>query len=182
MRVVLIAAQSLDGFITRHRDAGTAFTSPEDKAWFPACLRDFDCCVMGGATYREARVDILQQLEYSTRQRFVMTRSPAARSADTRPGKLEFTDERPQSLCKRLGAKGLQNCALLGGGEINGLFLAAGLVDEVWLTIEPRLFGEGRPLANGRLDVRLRLNESIQLGPDVWLLKYSVDRGATAAL
>ena len=180
MRVVLIAAQSLDGFIAKHAEPGTAFTSAEDKAWFPACLADFDCCVMGSATYREARAAIREQAASSSRRRIILTRQPAAFADDAKPGRLEFTAEPPAGLCERLHAEGHRHCALLGGGEINGLFLAAGLVEEAWITLEPRIFGEGRPLATGRLDARLHLTETVRLGPDVLLLKYSVARGAAA--
>ena len=180
MRVVLIAAQSLDGFIAKHAEPGTAFTSAEDKAWFPACLGAFDCCVMGSATYREARAAIREQAANSPRRRIILTRQPAAFAGDAKPGRLEFTADVPAALCERLQAEGHRHCALLGGGEINGLFLAAGLVDEAWITLEPRIFGEGRSLASGRLDARLHLAETVPLGPDVLLLKYSVARGAAA--
>jgi dihydrofolate reductase len=176
MRVVLIAAQSLDGWIAMHAVPGTAFTSPEDKAWFPACLENFDCCVFGGATYREARATIQTQLEYSGRRRIVVTRNPELYSGEARPGKLEFTAEKPAAVVARLTREGHRQCALLGGGDINGLFLQAGLVDEAWITIEPRIFGEGRPLASGRMDIRLHLAETVALGPDVRLFKYTVER------
>ena len=52
MQLVLIAAQSLDGFITRHDEPGTAFTSPADQTHFRTVLQNFDCSVMGAETYR----------------------------------------------------------------------------------------------------------------------------------
>ena len=176
MRVVLVAAQSLDGFITRHEQPGTAFTSPEDRRWFPACLREFDCCVLGATTYRESRAAILAELPQAQRRRVVLTRDPDDFAADAQPGLLEFTSDAPGAVLARLSAAGLSRCALLGGGEINGLFLDAGFVDEAWITVEPRLFGGGRPLAAGRRDLRLHLLESERLGPDVLLLRYAITR------
>lgn len=173
MRVVLIAAQSLDGFITRHETPGTAFTSPEDRAWFPACLAGFDSVAMGGVSYRETREQVRAELDRVPRRRFVLTRNPAAFAAEVVPGRLEFTAEPPAELLVRLAREGVRDCALLGGSEINGLFLAAGLVDELWLTLEPRLFGTGRPLASGRLDSSWHLDSSERLGPDVLLVKYT---------
>ncbi|WP_232767325.1 dihydrofolate reductase family protein [Geminisphaera colitermitum] len=70
----------------------------------------------------------------------------------------------------RLQAEGFRRCALLGGAQVYGAFLAAGLVDEVSVTIEPRIFGCGTPLAAGLegavlpLDVRLELVRAVPLG------------------
>jgi len=175
MRVVLIAAQSLDGFLAKHDRPGTDFTSEADRAWFPACLRSFEACVMGSATWRAARSEILAA-PYSGRRRIVMTRNPAAFADDAQPGRIEFTAESASALAARLRMEGVEHLALLGGGVINGLFLGAGLVDELWITIEPLVFGEGRPTAEGRLDVAMALAEVTRLGRDTLLLKYTVKR------
>jgi dihydrofolate reductase len=175
MRVVLIAAQSLDGFLAKHDKPGTGFTSDADRAWFPACLRSFDACVMGSATWRAARSEILAA-PYSDRRRVIMTRDPAAFASDAQPGRIEFTAEPAPTLVARMRMEGIEQCALLGGGVINGLFLSAGLVDELWVTVEPLVFGKGRPLAEGRLDVAMTLTEVTRLGRDTLLLKYSIKR------
>jgi dihydrofolate reductase len=175
MRVVLIAAESLDGFITKHAEPGTAFTSPEDKAYFRAALADFDAGIFGGETYRVSR-DFIRNRLTGLRVRLIMTRSPDRYAADAIPGALEFTDAAPAALAARLRARGIQRCALLGGSHVHSLFFAAGLVDEVWLTMEPVLFGGGTPLLAGRADVRLELQAVEKLGADVLLLKYGVRR------
>ena len=47
---------------------------------------------------------------------------------------------------------------LVGGGIINSLFLKAGLIDELRITIEPVLFGEGKELLDKFTShVRLKL-------------------------
>jgi riboflavin biosynthesis pyrimidine reductase len=57
------------------------------------------------------------------------------------------------------------------------LFLAAGLVDEIWLTVEPLLFGGGTPLLAARVDVRLELLASEKLNAaGTLLLRYRVVR------
>ena len=71
----------------------------------------------------------------------------------------------------------MKHCALLGGGEINGLFLSAGVVDELWVTLEPCLLGAGQPLVAGQVRVALQLKETRPLGRDVLLMKYAVVRG-----
>lgn len=172
MRVVLIAAQSLDGFITRHDVPGTAFTSEADRAWFPACLEYFDVGVLGGESYRESRATLREQLKFSRCRRVVLTREPERYAADVIPGKLEFTAEPVPALLERLRTSGVRDCAILGGNQINALFLAADAVDELWLTIEPRVFGSGRPLAGGKLEGSWYLRSVERLGPDSLLVRY----------
>lgn len=175
MRIVLIAAQSLDGFITKHAEPGTAFTSPEDKAYFRAALAAFDAGIFGGETYRVSR-DFIRDRLPGLRVRLVMTRSPDRYAADTIPGALEFTSAAPAALAAMLRARGTQQCALLGGSHVHSLFFDAGLVDEVWLTVEPVLFGDGTPLLARRADVRLELQAIEKLSAHALLLKYRVPR------
>ena len=183
MRVVLIAAQSLDGRITRQDQPGSDFVSPEDRRWFSSCLAEFEGLVMGRATYDSARAAVRAGLlRMPARRRLVMTRQPQAYVSDEVHGQLEFTAAAPAEVLTRLQAAGCRACALLGGGKINRLFLAAGLVQEIWVTIEPRIFGAGRPLVAGGGEISLELTEVTKLGTSVVLLKYAVlGRGSETA-
>ena len=175
MRVTLIAAQSVDGFITRHQTPGTRFTSAADQAHFARVLRDFDCSVMGATTYQTVRDTIRRRLE-PARRRVVLTHHPERYAAEAIPGALEFTRDEPDALLQRLAASGHRECALLGGAQIHRLFLERQRVNRLWLTIEPRLFGTGTPLVGGEIDRRLRL-ESVERLPesDSLLVKYQVE-------
>jgi len=175
MRLTLIAAQSLDGYITRHDTPGSAFASDADRAFFREALRDFDCCVMGGETYRTAR-DMIRALLMPERLRIVLTRTPEQFATDTVSGKLEFASTQPAQLITGLGARGFLRCAILGGAQIHSLFLEAGLVDELWLTIEPLLFGGGTPLLARRTSTRLKLIARENLSAETLLLKYRVEK------
>ncbi len=177
MHVVLLAAQSLDGRITRRGLAGDAFTSAADKAHFRTALRACDACVMGAATYEESkdrlRPDVLPGL-----RRVVRTRNPAARAAEAVVGVLEFSAETPAEIVARLRADGRRRCALLGGGQTNGDFLKAGLVDEVCVTVESWIFQSGTPLsADVGVEVELELLEAkvLAAGGPV-LLCYAVKK------
>ncbi|MDR1280357.1 MAG: dihydrofolate reductase family protein, partial [Opitutaceae bacterium] len=162
MVVTLLAAQSLDGWITRHGKGGDSFASEDDKIHFRQFLRACDACIMGRVTWEASR----ERLRIGARpdlRRVVLTREPERHAAEARVcmdaaagasagtsvvgevGKapLTFTDEDPAEVVRRLREAGRQRCALLGGGEVYGAFLAAGLVDEISVTIEPRIFGSG---------------------------------------
>lgn len=182
MHVVLFAAQSLDGRITRHAEPGDAFTSAADKTWFRDAIRACDACVMGSVTYEQSRHRMRPDV-FPALRRVVWTRRPASYAAEAVAGVLEFTAESPAETAARLRADGRRRCALLGGGVVNAAWLAAGLVDEVCVTLESRIFGYGVPLAGDAaapgtapaLDVRLDLLEAKPLaegGP--LLLRYAV--------
>ena len=130
--------------------------------------------------------DRLRPQSFPGLRRVVWTREPERHAAETIPGVLEFTRERPVETAARLRADGRKRCALLGGGTVNAAWLEAGLVDEICVTVESRLFGYGTPLAGanpeaGRLgpalDSRLDLLEArvLAAGGPV-LLRYAVKR------
>jgi dihydrofolate reductase len=63
-----------------------------------------------------------------------------------------------ESIVSRIAADGHEKVVLLGGPKTNSIFLKAGLVNRLLLTVEPKLFGEGKPLSIGaRLDVSMKL-------------------------
>ncbi|HEV8073077.1 MAG TPA: dihydrofolate reductase family protein [Opitutaceae bacterium] len=176
MHVTLLTAQSLDGFITRHDTPGSGFASAEDQKHFHAALGGFDCSVIGSVTYRGAR-DLICTQPMAKRLRVVLTRTPADYAAQAQPGSLEFTNDAPEKLLAGLRVRGFKRCVLLGGAQVHTLFFAAGLVDEIWLTVEPILFGGGTPLLVARVDVRLELLASEKLNAaGTLLLRYRVAR------
>lgn len=153
MHVVLFAAQSLDGWITRRSEAGDAFASAADKAHFREAIRACDACVMGGATYEQSK-ERMRPAAFPALRRVIWTRSPSTpdRIAESVPGVLEFTAESPTETVARLRADGRRRCAVLGGGQVNAAWLAAGLVDELCVTVESWIFGHGTPLAGTKAD------------------------------
>lgn len=173
MQVILIAVISLDGRLTLPGRPGPGFASAEDQAWFHRVLQEFDCAVMGRTTYETAREEILA----SPRRdflRLVATRTPERFAHDLRPGAVEFTAGTSDQVVQDLARRGFARCALLGGGQIYREYLDAGLVDALWLTLEPVVLGGGTPLADGGpvRDGRFKLGETRLLGPDTLLLNY----------
>ena len=175
MRIVLIVAQSLDGFITKHDESGASWASPADQHWFKDCLKSFDAQVMASSTYETARNMILAKRDAGPR-RIIMTRRPDHFAADILPGKLEFSAEPAPAIAQSLQSSGVQQCALLGGAFAHDAFLQAGLVDELWVTIEPRLFGEGTPMVRLRQDQHLTLIDHQRLpNSDSVVMRYRLN-------
>jgi dihydrofolate reductase len=172
-RLTLVAVQSLDGCITRGDTPGVGFASKVDQDWFQSILSEFDSAIMGRKTYEAARTRILDSLGSDPqRLRIVNTRNPGAWTGDHRAGVLEFTDQTPPAIMDALVARGKRHTVLLGGATLNRIFLEADLVDRLWLTLEPVVFGEGRRLIDGPLEARFELEKTEQLGPSVLLLQY----------
>lgn len=144
MNVVLVMVSSVNGKITQGLDSDvTHWTSPEDASLFASLKEKYNLIVMGSKTYQAIRSKI--QLKKDT-LRVVLTTHPEQFAADKIEGQLEFTDESPSKLIERLELAGYTDMLLTGGSEINSLFIENGLVNELHITIEPKLFGTGKNL------------------------------------
>ena len=65
--------------------------------------------------------------------------------------------------------------ALLGGGTyLNTLFLEKKLIDEIILTIEPKIFGDGLSLFSKDFNIELQLLEVKQINANAIMLRYKV--------
>jgi len=169
--VTLIAAQSIDGRITRGEEPGVGFCSPEDQEHFFASLRKFDCQIMGRLSYEMSRKRI-RKFDAAGRLRKVLTRNPEKWVGEERPGRVEFTRAEPAALLVELAERGTRACALLGGSQIYSAFLEADLVDEAWITVEPQLFGSGKPLVGRPVDLAWGLEGLRRLNAHALLLRY----------
>jgi dihydrofolate reductase len=105
-----------------------------------------------------------------------MTKNPKKYARSTMSGRLEFTSETPLELIRSLTDSGHRQVLLVGGTKLATAFLKLNLVHELWITIEPRLFGQGKPLVlEEKMDIRLRLIDAQQLNESgTMLLRYLV--------
>jgi len=173
MKVIMVAVSSLNGKITKEKDPNIySWTSKEDSQLFFSLIEKSNLIVMGSKTYEVARKFIQHK---KNRLRIVLTKTPQKYLRESIGGMLEFTNENPQKLVNRMKNKGYKKMLVVGGGLTNALFLKSKLVNEVYLTIEPRLFGVGTNLLNEKnIDVQLRLTSIMKLNKQGTLhLKYS---------
>lgn len=184
MHMIAVVVSSIDGYITKHSGAATEWASPEDQKHFFGFLRSCDVSVMGGETYRASRSAILSEIvarrdrqaseEARPRRKIIWTRDPSTYAADAVPGLLEFTSEPLDAIVSMLRRDGHQRCAVLGGGEVYGAMLAADLIDEIVLTLEPVAFGTGvRHTGTGHvINGYFSLADVERLNSDTLLLTY----------
>ena len=67
------------------------------------------------------------------------------------PGQIEFTNESPVELTTRFKSKGHKQMLVVGGPHVATSFLKEQLIDELWLTIEPKIFGTGGNFATDEI-------------------------------
>jgi dihydrofolate reductase len=173
MKRIAIAAQSLDGYITKHAREGTSFTSKEDQVYFRNVLKTFDCSLFGARTFEASKTSILKSLS-SERLRVVWTRNPEKFGEYQQEGRLEFYAGDLKTLFSDLETRGKTKCAILGGTSVYTECIKQNLVDELWLTLEPLAFGGGKKLFEGEIDVRFELLSTEHLSSNTLLLKYKV--------
>jgi len=109
-------------------------------------------------------------------QIIVMTSHPDRYKSREVPGQIEFTSETPAAISSRFIIKGHPQMLVIGGPHIATSFLREQLIDELWLTFEPKIFGSGDNFATGeKLDIDLRLIHSEKVNEQGTLInKYAV--------
>jgi dihydrofolate reductase len=169
MRVFIIAAMSADGFIgldASHRSLD--WRSKADARFFIQTTKEAGVIVMGSVTYKTFRL----RRAPPGRRLIVYTSNPQSIEGEN----VEATSEEPAALIRRLEREGAHTVAVGGGATINKLFLDSGLVDEIYLTVEPVLFGSGVPIFSGDVQAQLSLLENRHLSDNTVLLHYAVQK------
>lgn len=174
MKVILVAVSSLNGKITKGEDTNIySWTSKEDQKYFDTLIQKSSLIVMGRDTYEAARPIIKLT---PGKLRVVLTRNPEKVKRFEIKGQLEFTNDSPSALVKRMTTLGFKKMLLVGGSTISSLFFKENKIDEVWITLEPYIFGRGKNLLqDSNLNLTLKLINVTKLNKKgTLLLKYSV--------
>jgi dihydrofolate reductase len=141
MKIIILAVVTLDGKIARNEHHFSGWSSKEDKRIFSATTREAGVMILGHNTF-----DTFPSL-LPGRLHIVLTTQPEGKT--NIPGQLEYTSQSPEEIVAGLEARGYTQAVVAGGALVNALFLKAGLVDEIRLTVEPLIFGSGIDLFRG---------------------------------
>jgi dihydrofolate reductase len=155
-RCSVFIATSLDGFIARPDGAIdwlSIVEQPGEDYGYAAFFETVDALVIGRKTYET--VLRFETWPYAGKRCVVLTHDPPT----SRHGE-EFFDGVPGDLIERLSRDGVKR-VYVDGGNVIQQFLAAGLVDDITLSVVPVLLGEGiRLFGPTSKDVRLDLVRS----------------------
>ena len=172
MKTILIFVSSLDGKVTKWGEPNVrSWSSHQDQDYYKKVWNESPLIVMGSSTFN---ADIF----YPSPGHLVvvMTSHPDRYKSFEISGQMEFTNETPVELSSRFTLRGYQQMLVVGGPHIATSFLKEQLIDELWLTIEPRIFGTGENFAtDAKLDINLRLIQIEEVNDQGTLItKYAV--------
>ncbi len=166
-RYIAFVAASVDGRISLSSKTLPHWTSQEDWKFFQKSLSRIEAVVVGRNTYLSA-ADRLRQ-----RNAFVLS---SRQKTSQRRGTVIFVNPTNVNLAKLV--QQYKSVAVLGGGAVYRFMLENGLLDEIFITIEPLIFGRGKEMfVGGTQTTQLRLLSVKRLNrAGTLLLHYKINR------
>lgn len=165
MKLTLMMAITADGMIARHNTHFPDWTCKSDKRMFKNITQQAGVVIFGSRTFDTIGKALPGRLN------IVMTRHPERyHSAEN----LIFCSDSPEKLLADLDDKGYEEAVLAGGATINTVFMESRRVDEILLTISPKLFGQGIPLFLKPLDLDLELISVDTLETHTLVVRYGI--------
>lgn len=169
MKLILMMAMTLDGRIAKNSNQNADWTTKADKKAFIAETKKHGVIIMGDTTFEAIGKPLPGRLN------LILSLEPEKYQDRVIPNTLEFMKGQPQEILKHLEKRGFESAILGGGARTNAAFLKDNLVDEILITIEPKLFGVGLNFTEGQdLDLDLDLIESKEIGDNAIQLRYKV--------
>lgn len=164
MKITMMMAMTLDGKIAKNSNHFPDWTSKEDKKEFFKISKEYGIIIMGGKTFATFPAPLPNRLNVVYTQN---ENPPIIENVKWVSGDIN-------KILQDLEKNGHTKALLCGGSFLNTLFLERGLIDEIIITIEPKIFGQGLSLFNGDFDINLELQEIKKLNNNTLLLNYKV--------
>jgi dihydrofolate reductase len=162
IKTFIVAAITADGFIARDNSVpSTAWTSKVDKKRFSELSKRAGVVIMGSVTYETIGKPLPGRLNIV----YVL----GGKKYDG----VETTEKPPAELIASLEKRGFKEVAICGGSTIYTMFMKSGLVNTLYLTMEPVIFGSGVRLFKEPIDAKLELISSEKVDNST-LLEYKV--------
>lgn len=160
----MIMAVTADGRIAKSSDHFPNWTSREDKKSFAKISKEHGVVIMGDKTFNTFPAPLKERLNVV----FTLEKEPKKIEG------VKWVSGEPEDVLKELEEMGYESAVLGGGAFINGLFLERKLIDEIAITVEPKIFGDGISLFKGDFDVNLKLIDVKKINDDSIVLRYKV--------
>lgn len=151
IKITLLMASSVNGFVARNdKEPVTSWTSAEDKKMLYSEIKKYDALIMG----RKSFINFYTAL--TSAPIYVMTNNEALLQKNLK--QIIYTNKTPEEIVKDCQNKNIKTALLLGGPTTNTEFLQKNLIDDIKITLEPKLFGQGTPfITNCNLYKELKL-------------------------
>ena len=147
----IIVATSADGFIAKDpKEPSTNWTSKEDKTHFIETTKKAGTIVMGLNTFKTIGKALPGRRNIVYSEQIIEVPN------------IETTSLAPKELIEKLEKEGVKDLAVCGGATIYTMFLKSGLINKIYLTIEPIIFGSGIKLFNEPIEQKFKLIKSEQ--------------------
>ena len=171
MKVILYTALTPNGLMAKS-DGSTDWLSKEDLAHFNAICQKTRAVIFGRKSWDEMNPDWLPFKE-GEGMYTVLTRNKSLVSQNP---KTIFSSSSPKEIINRVEKAGYAEVIVAGGGEIYSLFLGSGLVDEIYIDMEPYLFGKGIRFQEAEFELDLELLDVSKLNSQTLQLHYRVKK------
>ncbi len=163
MKVVLYMAITANGYIAKENNE----TPWSDEEWqsFSNIVKKIGNLVIGRKTF-----EIMNQDD-----EFQQIGNPFTVIVSNKQDNNSNFVSSPEQAIKLLEEKGFSEIIVAGGGRLNSSFMQKGLVDEIYLDVEPFLFGKGIKLfADNDFETKLELLDTKQLSKNTIQLHYRI--------
>ncbi len=135
-KIILYIASSLDGCIAR-KNGDIDWLPESDTSGYDKFYETIDTIVMGKTTYNQ--VLMFGEYPYKDKKSYVFTRSNNDSAKD---GNVEFVSS-VDKFVKDIFPNLRENIWLVGGGQTISSFVNHGIIDEIILSIIPKVLGNG---------------------------------------
>lgn len=170
MEVTLLAAVTADGFIGRSStERSFDWTSDADKQFYVSQIKKAGVVIMGSKTFATFN-------KYPKGLQFVIYTSQPENFTNPKPEVIKAwgTNQAPGEVLKRLEKENCSEVMICGGSSIYTMFMKAGLITRMLLTVEPHVFGKGVGLFSEQIDRPLRLVSVTPLSDQSTVMEYRV--------
>lgn len=164
MKIILMMAMTADGKIAKTSDHFPNWTSREDKKMFMDVTKKHGIVLMGEKTFQTFPKPLPGRLSVV----FTLEKDPP------KTENVKWVSGDPEKILEELENMGYKSAILGGGTYLNTQFLEKKLIDEIWLTIEPKIFGDGLGIFGGDFDQNLKLLSVEKINENSVVMKYEV--------
>jgi dihydrofolate reductase len=169
-KIILYIAQSLDGFIARPDGNLDWLTEGNDDLDFGYndFLDTIDITIMGGKTYRD--ILAFDEFPYKNQTNYVFSRNNNFPKNEY----VNIVNDNFIELINKLKHQAGKDIWLVGGSEINTIFLENNLIDKIYIFIKSVAIGNGIPLFSKSISFtkNFKLISTKQFGEKFIMLEY----------